>query len=122
MQLQTMIKLSAVKSALAVLALAGFMTMAQAANDKDKDKNKLKFEVLQNLSSDDCLYAGEVVLDARYKLHQAESGLLTIENTTDGTTFSTVQTRELDGRRGSLILTFDAGECSKDVRISLEAD
>jgi hypothetical protein len=92
---------------------------ALADNDKDKDKHKLKFEVLENTSLNDCLYIGDVVLDVRYKLHQIDSGELNVELSDDGQTYVNVLSQPLDGRKGSVLLSFNAGECAKDVRLSV---
>ncbi len=109
--------------AIGAVTLIGFAALitnpAQAANDKNK--HKITFQVLENSTLDDCLYAGDVVLDARYKLHQADSGQLTVEQSSDGQTYTTVLTQALDGRKGNTILTFNAGECTKDIRINIES-
>ena len=107
------------RTVLTALMLVCAMISISAQAKNNKDKNKLTFDVLQNTTFNDCLYSGDVVLDARYKLHQADSGQLIVEQSIDGQNYTTVLTEELDGRRGSLLLNFDAGDCSKDVRLSI---
>ncbi|NQZ10129.1 MAG: hypothetical protein HRT35_23515 [Algicola sp.] len=107
---------------LSVLAFICISFAAQAGNDKDKSKHKIKFKVLQNTSYGDCAYAGEVVLDARYKFHKAKSGQLSVQSSSDGQSYVELLNLQLDGRRGHVPLTFDGGQCSKDLRLTLNAD
>jgi hypothetical protein len=117
--MKSTIKLTAL---VAVVAFGCGAFNAHAGNGNDKSKHKIKFKVLQNTSYGDCAYAGEVILDARYKFHKADSGQLNIETSTDGVNYQSLQVEELDGRRGQIPLVLDVGDCTKDIRLSLTAD
>lgn len=89
--------------------------------DKDKDKDTLKFKVIENTSTSLCAYQGNVSISTKYKTKDfnSELGNITVESTSDGIVYSTVYSQKIEQGRGKLTMTFDVGECSKDLRVKL---
>ena len=101
-------------------ALFVFMALYAGSIDAKPQKDSVKYTVLHNISSDECQYAGEVVIDVRYKYFSNDVGHITIEQSTDGFSFFLVLSQDIERGRGSTIIGFNAGECVKELKISLQ--
>ncbi len=94
----------------------------QVFADQKKGKTP-KVTILENTSYEECLYSDNVAIRVKYKkrhfAENADTGLIILKTTQDGINFLTLLSKEVEAGRGSTILTFDAGECTHDIKVKI---
>jgi hypothetical protein len=99
--------------------LASLMTSSLTWAEDDF-KDEINVNVIESRSYDDCLYFGKTVLEVKYQLESAESALLVLEGSLDNVRYEHISSTEVSIGIGSLLLTFDAGECLKNTQVTFK--
>lgn len=102
---------------LLLCCLGSVPTVAQANNAKDKIR---KYKILQNSHSDRCEYKYDVVVRVKYKLKSADHRDIVIHGTDPDGNVSELTRSTVDYGKGSVVMTFDAGDCLSAINIDME--
>ncbi len=105
-----------------LLIIVVIFLSGQVFADQNKRK-KPKVKILENTSYEECLYSGNVAIEVKYKKRHfadnAETGHIILKTTQDGINYFKLLSKEVEAGRGSTILTFDAGECTRDIKVKI---